>query len=72
MSIDTDRDAKGMRSIMYNLEILVSLKPNDRSDMDRVYAIVITEIEGAAARLAWASMQNASQSQQKSKDKKKN
>ena len=72
MSIDSDRDANAMKSVLYTLEFLVSLKPNDRSDMDRVYAIVITEIEGAAARLAWASMQNASQNQQKSNDKKKN
>ena len=58
MSIDGQRDMEIATAIKSVLELMASRKPNDRSDMDRVFAVAITDIEKAYCYFAMGSLHN--------------
>ncbi len=58
MSINAQRDQEVAAAIKSTLELMASRKPNDRSDMDRVFAVSITDIEKAYCYFVMGSLHN--------------
>lgn len=58
MSIDGRRDAEVAVALKNALELMASRKPNDRGDMDRVYAVSITQVEMAYCYFVMGSLHN--------------
>ena len=45
MKAKDNRNEEVARSIAYTLELVTQRKPNDRSEMDRIYAVTKTDLE---------------------------
>jgi len=58
MSIDQQRDTEVATALKHVLELMASRKPNDRSDMDRIYAVSITDVEKAYCFFVMGSIHN--------------